>query len=150
LTVFSGVGFVNAQDATVLPGTPTTYPDCETYLKADNNMDKSNIDDLKYKLSTSSEEANKVLGCAIKTGRVRMFMIPYFIVYLIDVFVKLAATLCVLFIVIGGFQYAIGGISDEKEKAKKTILNAILGLVVTSMAWIVINVIQVAITSGGV
>jgi hypothetical protein len=39
-----------------------------------------------------------------------------------------------------------GGITDDKEKGKKTITYALIGLSITLLAWILVNIIQVAIT----
>lgn len=122
----------------LLPFANKNYQDCENKMKKLNNL-KQNL--------AKAFERNEILGCAVITGRIHLYMIPYFIIYFIEILVEFAGVLCILFIVFGGLQYALGGISDTKEKGKKTVMNAIIGLIVTTLAWIVINIIQVAVTS---
>lgn len=88
-----------------------------------------------------------VLGCAIKTGKIKLYMMPFFVTYLIQFLLGIAGLIAVLFMVIGGYKYAVGGITEDKESGKKTILHALLGLIVALSAWIVVNFIQVALTS---
>lgn len=90
---------------------------------------------------------NDILGCAIKTGMIRIWMIPYFITYFANFFIGIAGTISVLFVVLGGFWYMTGGVMDDKEKGKKTILYALIGLSITLLAWIIVNVIQVQVSS---
>ncbi|MBI2453452.1 hypothetical protein HYV56_01985 [Candidatus Peregrinibacteria bacterium] len=139
-TAFFGALPVYAQ--TIIPKPPPSmnYTTCEAYLIDFTEADtKTNLKD--------KANRDQTLACAVITGRIRLFMLPYFLVYLIEVIVGFAGVLCVLFIVIGGFQYAMSGISDEKEKGKKTVMNAIFGLVIVTLSWIIINVIQIAISS---
>lgn len=87
------------------------------------------------------------LGCAIKLGKVRLFMVPFFITYLIQFLLQIAGLIAVLFVVIGGYQYIVGGLIEEKEKGKNTLKHALTGFVVALLAWIIVNFIQVALTS---
>lgn len=89
---------------------------------------------------------NKVLGCAIKTGDVQLWMIPHFVIYIIETLLAVAGLISVLFIIIGGYQYAIGGLTEEKDKGKKSIMYAIGGLVVALLAWAIVNLVQLALT----
>lgn len=86
------------------------------------------------------------LGCAIKTGRISLWMLPYFISYFANFFIGIAATVSLLFVLLGGFWYMTGGLTDDKEKGKKTIFYALLGMVITLLAWIFVNIIQVQVT----
>lgn len=86
------------------------------------------------------------LGCAITTGRVSLGMVPYFIQYFSNYALGLVSILALLFIVIGGFLYTMGGMTEQKDKGKNFIKNAIIGMIIAFMAWTVINVIISAIT----
>ena len=87
------------------------------------------------------------LGCAVKLGKVAIFMVPYFITYLIQFLLGIAGLISVLFIVLGGYKYITGGLGEDKDSGKKTITHAIIGLLVSLSAWIVVNLIQIALTS---
>ena len=129
-----------AQEATLLPDTSTYNAEaCETMMT--NLTDAS----LKEIISTGGNPG-PYLGCAIKTGRIRLWMLPYFISYFANFFIGIAATVSLLFVLLGGFWYMTGGLTDDKEKGKKTIFYALIGMVITLLAWIFVNVIQVQIT----
>ncbi|PIQ77026.1 hypothetical protein COV82_06710 [Candidatus Peregrinibacteria bacterium CG11_big_fil_rev_8_21_14_0_20_46_8] len=87
------------------------------------------------------------LGCAIKTGDIRLFMLPFFVTYLVQFLLQIAGVVALLFIVLGGYYYVIGGLTEDKEKGKKTLMHAIVGLIIALSAWIIVNFIQVALTS---
>lgn len=125
----------------ILPSIPAGT-DCKQVMQEFRKWSKSS--QIEMLRSTSMRE--EILGCAIKTGKVTLFMLPFFIVSLIQFLIGLAGLICVLFIVIGGYKYITGGITDDKESGKKTIMYAIIGLVVALISWIVINVIQVQLT----
>lgn len=99
------------------------------------------------KRDDNSQERDNLLGCAIKTGKVSLAMIPYFITYIINFLLSLSGLISVLFIVIGGYQYVYGGLGEgSKDKAKKTITHALMGLAIAILAWSIVNVIINAIT----
>lgn len=94
-----------------------------------------------------TQSLDNVLGCAVKTGKIRLYMMPFFITNLIQFLLQIAGLIAVLFVVHGGFLYVTGGISDKKEEGKKAVFNALLGLLVALSAWIVVNFVQIALTS---
>ena len=95
-----------------------------------------------------ASEATKDLSHRIKTGQVKLGDIVIIIVKMIDLVTKLAGTIAVLFLIYGGYQYMIGSISDDKESAKKTIQYAIMGLIVTFLAYVIVNLVQVQFLGG--
>ena len=119
-----------------------TVTDCESVLKPLETSVKP-VDDFKIKSGT---DKNNILSCAIRTGRIHFWMIPYYVVYLIQFLIGIAGLLSVLFLVLGGFKYVGSGLSESKDKAKGTIKNALLGLGVALSAWAVVNLIQYIIT----
>ena len=82
----------------------------------------------------------------IKNGDIHLVDIPLVIIKLIDIVTKLAGTIAVLFLLYGGFQLAISGISEDKEGARNTIKWAIIGLVISFLAWVIIYVVQAQLT----
>lgn len=91
-------------------------------------------------------DKSELLGCAIKSGRISLPMVPYFIQYFSNYALGLVSILALLFIVIGGFLYTLGGLTEQKDKGKNFIKNALIGMVIAFMAWTIVNVIISAIT----
>lgn len=59
------------------------------------------------------------------------------------VLLPFAATIAVIFIIIGGYQYIFSGASEElAAKGKKTLVNAIIGLVIIILSFTIISVIS--------
>ncbi|MDP4008039.1 MAG: pilin [Candidatus Peregrinibacteria bacterium] len=94
----------------------------------------------------SRDDQYDVIACTLKSGQFHLFMVPYMIRYFVEVIIQLAGLVCVLFIVIGAYQYLIGSLTEDKQKGKDTIKNALIGLVITLLSWIIVNVVQVALT----
>lgn len=88
-----------------------------------------------------------VLGCAVKTGRVSFAYIPFFATYALALGAMTAGVVAMLFIVVGAYRYVFSGITDGKEEAKKTIQYAIAGLVVSSFAWVIVQLVQAFVSS---
>lgn len=83
----------------------------------------------------------------IASGDLELKDIPGIILHWIDYLTYIAGTICVIMIIVAGFQYMTGSVVDDKERGKKTFLNAMLGLVVTFFAWVIVNTLQVFLTS---
>lgn len=80
----------------------------------------------------------------IKDGSCGFKDIPRFIHSIASYLVGIAGTISVIMVMIGGYQWIMGGVSeDQKGKAKKTLMYAIIGLIITLLSWIIVNVIQV-------
>ncbi len=131
---------------TVLPSSnsvnETTEQGCIADLK---NYNKGEELETSFKNGTT-EDQDYILGCAVKSGYIKFWMVPYFIKYILTWIINLSGLLAVLMILVGAYFYIWGGISDEKEKGKKVILYAIGGLILTSVAWFIVNVVLLAIT----
>ncbi len=60
-----------------------------------------------------------------------------------------SGTIAVLFIIIGGFWYMTSsGNEEQAEKGQKTLLNAVIGLVLIVMAYVIVNIVVNTLTSG--
>lgn len=126
--VFGGVSFMNSNNLKIID---TTYAqgeaDFEGIIPSTDNKDPK-IKDLAVK---------------IQQGRVEIGDVFYMFIKLIDLVTKLAGTIAVLFLIYGGYQYMLGSVTDDKEGAKKTIKYAIMGIVVTFMAYLIVNIVKV-------
>lgn len=70
-----------------------------------------------------------------------------YLVYLIELLVQLSVVIAFIFILIWAFKYVISLWNDESaQSAKKTILNSILGFVIASLAYVIVDIILRFIT----
>lgn len=112
--------------------------------------DSSNYSDFEGVIPSGENASAKTkeLSERIKRGQVTLADIVVVIVKMIDLVTKLAGTVAVIFLIYGGYQYMIGGISDDKEGAKNTIKYAIMGLIVTFLAYVIVNLVKVQFLGG--
>lgn len=94
-----------------------------------------------------NEFTETFLACGISSGNMSFWMIPYYIRYTLSFLIGIAGLLSVLMILVGAYYYIAGGISDDKEKGKTIIKFAIGGLILTSLAWILVNFLLLLITA---
>lgn len=141
------------EQGTILPGTSFTETECEamfTYDAATLGVLKDVVSGKKKDLypkefinGPSDNDKNvsplDVLGCAIKTGRVSMWMIPFFVKYLIQFAISIAGLVAVGAIIIGGYFYLFSGLDNDKERGKKAIMYGLLGFIVVLLAWTIVN-----------
>ncbi len=68
--------------------------------------------------------------------------VPELIEGIIKLMLFIGGAVAVLFVIIGGYQYMTsGGNSEQAEKGKTTVVNAIIGIVLIVLAWVIINVV---------
>lgn len=80
------------------------------------------------------------LSTMIRTGDLSLRQIPCFIKFFSQTLIAIAGTLSVIFVMVGGFQYVVGA-DDMKDAAKRTITYALIGLAVSLMAWILVDIV---------
>ncbi|MDD3861790.1 MAG: pilin [Candidatus Gracilibacteria bacterium] len=93
-------------------------------------------------LNGSDQKAiNNVLGCGIKTGNIKLYMVPYYVRAVLEFVIGISGLICVGAIIFGGYWYLFAGVSEDKEKGKKAILYGLVGMVLTLVAWAFVNII---------
>lgn len=127
---------------TVLPAVPENT-NCQDLLDTFNSSGKPKTSSTG---AASDISVDATLGCAITTGRVSLAMIPYFIQYISNYILGLISLVALLFVVIGGFLYTMGGLGEQKDKGKAFIKNALIGMSLAFLAWTIVNVVLSAIT----
>ncbi len=140
---------------TLLPSTDLSDAECDRVLnsyeldpQAELNKTTSlNQEEQTFSQVSVAENRAKILACAIKRGRISFSMLPYFVTYIANFLLGLSGIIAVLFIVIGGYNYIYGGITDQKEKGKKTIMHALMGMWVAILSWVIVQVVLTAVTS---
>lgn len=146
LMILNMSGVVFAVEPAAAPDTPTTVsvlPQVEEGVDCKNwNPDvkgrKSIEDDLK---GGAPGNINNILGCGIKTGNIKLYMVPYYIRSILEFVIGISGLVCVGAIVFGGYWYLFAGVSEDKEKGKKAILYGLVGMVLTLVAWAVVNIL---------
>lgn len=72
-----------------------------------------------------------------------------FILRVINIALALAGLIAVFFLILGGFRYITSmGNEETTGQAKKIILNAIIGIVVIILSFVIIRVISNALANG--
>jgi len=74
-----------------------------------------------------------------------------FIIGIINIALAVAGLIAVLFLIIGGFRYITSAGNEETaEQAKKIIVNAIIGVVVIILSFVIVRVISNALISNSI
>lgn len=90
---------------------------------------------------------SEFLACGLRLGRIKFWMIPFFVLYALQFVIGLAGLISVMMIVLGGYYYIAGGITDDKEKGKHIITYALGGFVLVLTSWFIVNIILLTLTS---
>jgi hypothetical protein len=68
------------------------------------------------------------------------------IMYIINIVLGISGLIAVLFLLIGGFRYITSAGNEEvAEQAKKIIINAIIGIVIIILSFVIVRVIAQAL-----
>ncbi|HTL39343.1 MAG TPA: pilin [Methylomirabilota bacterium] len=80
------------------------------------------------------------------TGLPNDTSVSAFIIKIINIALAVAGLIAVLFLIIGGFRYITSAGNEETaEQAKKIITNAIIGIVVIILSFVIVRVISNAL-----
>ncbi len=130
---------------TILPQAAEGINDTDCNKMLDVYEIKKDREEYFSELSTQGKQ--NILACGIRTGRISFALLPYFVTYIANFLLGLSGIIAVLFIVIGGYNYIYGGIMDQKEKGKNTIMHALIGMWVAILSWVIVQVVLTAVTS---
>lgn len=127
--------------ATILPNTALKIAQCKILMN-DVNMNPS---EAKAAVADRVDFVDvsylDILGCGIKTGDIRLWMIPYYIRFILEFIIGLSGLISVGGIIYGGYLYLFAGISEDKDKGKKAIMYGVGGMVLTLVAWAIVNIV---------
>jgi len=82
-----------------------------------------------------------IYATEIRSWDIHLEDIPCMINGMINIFMGFAATIAVIFIIIGGYQILFGSIEGNKTKGKETIMMALWGFALAAFSWIIIKFI---------
>jgi len=83
--------------------------------------------------------------CDFASGQIEAVCIPKYIAYLIEILFGFTGGICLIVILVGGFQYALGTVAGGKDKAMATLRYGIIGLIVSACSYLIVNFIATAI-----
>lgn len=89
---------------------------------------------------------DEMLGCALKSGNMHFWMIPYFVNYALEFVISVAGVLAVLMVIVGGYFYIYGAVTDDKEKGKTVISYALGGYALVLVSWFIVNALLLLVT----
>lgn len=75
----------------------------------------------------------------IRTGDIHTEDIPNILVNAINFFMGIAGTIAVIFIIIGAYKILFGSLEQDKTKGRDTILMALGGFAIASLAWFIVK-----------
>ena len=132
------------KEGTILPSTATseadTLEECRTLMLKSKSVLKTKITD------DWDKGGMDVLGCGIRTGQIRLWMVPFYIRYMLEFVIQISGLACVASTVYGGFLYLFAGVSEDKDKGKKAITYGVIGMVITFLAWGIVNIFIMFVT----
>ncbi len=77
--------------------------------------------------------------------------LPTLIANIVRLLLLFAGGIAVLFIIIGGYQYLTSaGNEEQAESGKKTLINALIGIVIIVLAYVIVNVVVSLVTNSRV
>jgi len=82
-----------------------------------------------------------ITAADLRNGDMHLDDFPCIVNGMINIFMWFAATLAVIFIIIGAYQILFGSIEWNKTKWKETITMALWGFTLAAFAWIIIKFI---------
>lgn len=72
------------------------------------------------------------------------------IITVLNIVIGVAFIIAVLFLVIGGFRYITAqGNEESAEAGRKTIINALIGIVVIILSFVIVRIVSNTISNGG-
>lgn len=87
------------------------------------------------------------LADKIRSGDIHLSDLPAFISYFIEITIVFAGMIAFLMIIVGGYQYIVGGVySDMREQGKTTLIYAISGFALAMLSYAIVNLVQLAAT----
>ncbi|HEY5713788.1 MAG TPA: pilin [Candidatus Gracilibacteria bacterium] len=76
---------------------------------------------------------------AAAKGEVKLEHLPKLLFSYAENSLKWAGGLAIVFVLVGGIQYVLGGLTDNKEQGKKTLTYAIMGVAVIVLSWFIVD-----------
>ncbi len=93
-------------------------------------------------------ESGTIGRCSFVTGDFQFDCIPLYLAYLIQLVFGAVGTICLLMIIYAGYEWAFAGLGGDTQGAKKRLSNALLGLALSVLSYLVVDTIVSVLLSG--
>ena len=87
-------------------------------------------------------------GCDFSTGILQAVCIPNFIGYLVKIIFGITGFVFMINTMIGGYQLAISGVTEDKSAGKNRILYSVLGFFACASAFLIVDFVISALING--
>jgi len=96
-------------------------------------------------------QLNKNFQCDPSTGlRCTETSVPQIFKTVINWALGIAFGVAVIFLIIGGFRYiTAGGNEESAEKGKSSVINALIGIVIIVLSYVIVNVVANLVQGNG-
>ncbi|HLD64062.1 MAG TPA: hypothetical protein VI913_04175 [Candidatus Peribacteraceae bacterium] len=82
----------------------------------------------------------------LATGRIDADCVLEVALHVIRVVFSLTGAICVIMIMVGGYQWTLGNLIGSKDQAKQTINNAIVGLIASVLSFVIVTFVLNALS----
>jgi hypothetical protein len=98
--------------------------------------------------AVSHAQLNRNFQCDPSTGlRCTETSVPQIFKTIINWALGIAFGVAVIFLIIGGFRYITAGGNEESvEKGKSSVINALIGIVIIVLSYVIVNVVANLVT----
>ncbi len=78
-------------------------------------------------------------GAKFRSGEITADCVPLYIAYLIQQVFSVTGALCLIMLIIGGYEWALGSVAGGKDKAQATIMWAIIGMILSALSFFIVD-----------
>ncbi len=93
-------------------------------------------------------ESGRIADCNFITGEFHFNCFPVYLGYLIQLAFAWGVGTSLMQIVWGGYEWAFAGLGGDTQGAKKRIQHAIIGLIVSILAFLIVDTVILNLLSG--
>lgn len=92
--------------------------------------------------------SDSIAGCDFTTGQLDASCIPNFIGYTVKSIFGVTGMIFMVNVMIGGYQMAISGVTEDKSAGKNRIMYSILGFIACALAFLIVDFVISALING--
>lgn len=89
-----------------------------------------------------------IAGCDFQTGNLDASCIPNTIGYIVKTIFGVTGIIFMINIMIGGYQLAVSGITEDKSAGKNRIMYSIVGFIACACAFLIVDFVVSALING--